>query len=182
MHGECGVQGAAHPMTRSRSLVTLVVALLLGALVTSVAGGAVSGGRQPLPNVELAGFFHEAAWAGTMSIKIAPGEPRIYRIGGILPGTCYDKRKGRVVRVGPDGAIGMQFDAQPNAVIHPDGTFAFTAKVGSGSGLTPHTITVRGTFYGNNVLGRAHGRSTKSKYDPLSNCSGNQPFWAKRIG
>ena len=29
-----------------------------------------------------------------MSIKIAPGEPRIYRIGGILPGTCYDKRKG----------------------------------------------------------------------------------------
>jgi hypothetical protein len=76
----------------------------------------------------------------------------------------------------------MQFDALPNAVIHPNGMFAFAAKVPASSGLTPHTITVRGTFYGNNVLGQAHGRSTKSKYDPLSNCSGNQPFWAKRIG
>ena len=80
------------------------------------------------------------------------------------------RRKGRVVRAGPDGAIGMQFDALPNAVIHPDGTFAFSAKVPASSGLTPHTITVRGTFYGNNVLGRVHGRSTKTKYDPYSSC------------
>lgn len=169
-------------MTHRRALVTTAIALLLAAVSTTIAGAAAGGGRQPPPKIELAGYFSDAAWQGTMSITIAPGEPRIYRISGILPGTCYDKRKGRVVRAGPDGAIGMQFDALPNAVIHPNGTFAFSAKVPASSGLTPHTITVRGTFYGNNVLGRAHGRSTKSKYDPLSNCSGNQPFWAKRIG
>jgi hypothetical protein len=97
-----------------------------------------------------------------------------------LPGTCRDKRKGRLVRAGPDGAIGMNFDAQPNTAIRPNGTFSFTAK-SPNSGFTPHTITVRGTFYGNNVLGRVRGRSTTSKFDPLSNCSGDQPFWAKRI-
>jgi hypothetical protein len=169
-------------VTRGRSLVTVVVVLLLGAFSTSVAGGAGTGGRQPPGGIELAGYFSEALWPGTMQIKVAPDGARIYRMTGILPGACFDRRKGRVVRAGPDGAIGMNFDALPNAVIHPDGTFAFSAKVGAGSGFTPHTITVRGTFYGNNVLGRARGRSTKAKYDRLSNCSGNQPFWAKRIG
>ena len=169
-------------MTRSRTIAATVVALGLGSVIAAVAGSAVNAGRQPPPKIELAGYFSDAAWQGTMSITISPSEPRLYRISGILPGSCYDRRKGRVVRAGPDGAIGMQFDALPSAVIHPNGTFAFTAKVGAGSGLTPHTITVRGTFYGNNVLGRAHGRSTKSKYDALSNCSGSQPFWAKRIG
>jgi len=169
-------------MTHRRAHLTTAIALLVAAVSTTVAGAAASGGRQPPTKIELAGYFSDAAWQGTMSIPIAPGEPRIYRISGILPGTCYDKRKRRLVRAGPDGAIGMQFDDHPNAIIHPDGTFAFSAKVPASSGLTPHTITVRGTFYGNNVLGRAHGRSTKSKYDPLSNCSGNQPFWAKRLG
>ena len=168
-------------MTRSRTIAATVVALGFGSVIAAVAGGAVNGGRQPLAKVELAGFFSEAAWPGVLSINISDDGPRIYRMSGILPGTCYDKRKGRVVHVGADGAIGMQFDALPNAVIRPNGTFSFTAKVSASSGLTPHTITVRGTFYGNNVVGRAHGRSTKSKYDFLSNCSGNQPFWAKRI-
>lgn len=103
-------------------------------------------------------------------------------MSGILPGTCREKRTGRIVRAGRDGAIGMQFDALPNAVIRPNGTFAFTAKVSAASGLTPHTVTVRGTFYGNNALGRVRGRSTAAKYDRYSSCSGDQPFWVRRIG
>ena len=133
-------------------------------------------------DVEPAGYFHQAAWQGNVSFNISPYGPKIQRMSGILPGTCHDKRTGRLVRAGPDGAIGMQFDARPNAVIRPNGTFSFTAKVSSASGITPHTVTVGGTFYGNNVLGRARGRSTTAKYDRYSNCSGNQPFWAKRIG
>lgn len=103
-------------------------------------------------------------------------------MSGILPGTCRDKRTSRIVRVGRDGAIGMQFDVLPNAVIRADGTFAFTAKASADSGLSPHTVTVRGTFYGNNVIGRASGRSTTAKFDRYSSCSGDQQFWAKRIG
>jgi hypothetical protein len=162
----------------TRTLVTAVV--LLGAVATTVAGGAVGGGRQPPNNVELAGFFSQARWQGTLSIKISDAGPRIERISGVLPGTCREKKTGRVVRAGPDGAIGMNFDAKPNAAIRPNGTFSFTAKSPS-SGFAPHTITVRGTFYGNNALGRVRGRSTAAKYDRYSSCSGDQPFWAKRI-
>jgi hypothetical protein len=167
-------------MTPRRSLV-MGIALLLGAVAANVAGGSAGGGRQPLAGVELAGFFHQAAWPGGVSITISLGEPRIRRMSGILPGTCREKRTGRVVRVGRDGAIGMNFDVQPNAVIRPNGTFSFTAK-SPNSGFAPHTLTVRGTFYGNNVLARARGRSTAAKYDRYSSCRGDQPFWAKRIG
>jgi hypothetical protein len=167
-------------MSRRRALTTTAVTLLVGAVTTTVAGGAVSGGRQPLANVELAGFFHQAKWQGAMSIYISPDGPTIRRLNGILPGTCRDKRTGRLVRAGSDGAIGMNFDAQPNAAIRPNGTFSFTAK-SPNSGFAPHTITVSGTFYGNNVLGRARGRSTTAKYERYSSCWGDQPFWAKRI-
>jgi hypothetical protein len=168
-------------MTRGRALVAIAVSLVLGAVLTTVAGGAVSGGRQPVAGVELAGFFHQAKWQGSVSIYISPDGPTIRRLNGILPGTCREKRTGRVVRVGPDGAIGMNFDAQPKAVVRPNGTFSFTAK-SPASGFAPHTITVRGTFYGNNVLGRVRGQSTAAKYERYSSCSGDQPFWAKRIG
>lgn len=165
-------------MTPRPSLI-IGVAVLIVAVTATVAGGTVTGGRQPLSGVELAGFFHQAKWQGTLSITISPGEPRIRRMSGILPGTCREKRTGRVVRAGPDGAIGMEFDAQPNAAILPNGAFSFTAK-SPNSGFAPHTITVRGAFYGNNVLGRARGRSTAA--NRYSSCSGDQPFWAKRIG
>ena len=168
-------------MTPRRSVV-MGIALLLGGVTATVAGGEVSVGRQPVPGVELAGFFHQAKWQGTFSINISLGEPRIRRMSGILPATCREKRTGRVVRAGPDGAIGMEFDAQPNAAIRPNGAFAFTAKVSAASGFAPHTVTVRGTFYGNNVLGRVRGRSTATRFGRYSSCSGDQPFWAKRLG
>jgi hypothetical protein len=167
-------------MTPRRSLVT-GIALMLGGVMATVASGTVTEGRQPVAGVELAGFFHQAKWPGGVSITISLGEPRVRRMSGILPGACREKRTGRVVRVGTDGAIGMNFDVQPNALIRPNGTFAFTAK-SPNSGFAPHTLTVRGTFYGNNVLARARGRSTAAKYDRYSSCWGDQPFWAKRLG
>ena len=181
MHGERLVHGKAPAVRRGRSLVATTVVLVVG-VVPGVAGGAASGGRQPHGDVELSGFFHQAAWQGNASIRIAPDGQRVYRMSGILPGVCRDKRTGRLVRAGRDGAIGMQFDVLPNAAIHPNGTFSFTAKATAESGLTPHTVTVRGTFYGNNVLGRVSGRSTTAKYDRYTGCTGDQPFWAKRIG
>jgi hypothetical protein len=167
-------------MTRFRALVT-TAGVLASAVATTVAVGAAIGGRQPPNNIELAGFFHQAAWPGGVSIRIATDEASIGRMSGILPGVCRDKRTGRLVRAGRDGAIGMEFDTSPNAPIQPNGSFSFTAKVSSDSGLTPHTVTVRGTFYGNNVLGRVSGHSSTAKYDRYSGCSGDQPFWAKRI-
>jgi hypothetical protein len=169
-------------MTRRRTFITTAVAILLGAVMTTIAGGYAGEGRQPLPDVELSGFFSQAPWQGPLSIHISPAGPRIQRISGVLPGTCREKKTGRVVRAGPDGAIGMNFAAQPNAAIRTNGTFAFTAKVSAASGPAPHTVTVRGTFYGNNALGRVRGRSSAAKYDRYSSCSGDQPFWAKRIG
>jgi hypothetical protein len=168
-------------MIRGR-IVTTAVALLIGATATTVAGGASGAGRQPRGEIELAGYFHQAAWPGTVTITTSSDGQRVYRISGDLPGVCRDKRTGRLLRAGRDGAISMLFDASPNALIHSDGTFSFTAKVSAASGLAPHTLTVRGTFYGNNVLGRASGRSTTAKYERYSSCSGDQPFWAKRIG
>jgi hypothetical protein len=178
VHGKCVVHRKAHPMTPRRSLA-ITIGLLLATVTPTVAGGSVMGGRQPLGGVELSGFFHQAKWQGGVTIRISRGDPRIQRMNGILPGTCREKRTGRVVRAGPDGAIGMNFDAQPNAIIRPNGTFAFTA-MSPASGFAPHTVTVTGTFYGNNVLGRVHGRSTTAKYERYSGCSGDQPFWAKR--
>lgn len=169
-------------MRPAPSLAKTSVALLLAAVATAAASGASSGGRRPVGNVELAGFFDQAAWQGGVSIRISPDGKRVYRVSGIVPGACRDKRTGRVVRAGADGAIGMQFDALPNAVINPNGTFSFTAMASADSGLTPHTVAVRGTFYGNNVLGRVKGRSTTATYDRYSSCSGDQPFWAKRLG
>jgi hypothetical protein len=158
-------------------LATTVI--LLAATVPTVCLGVSTAGRQPLPPVQLQGYFHLAVWQGNVTFRVAEG-PTIRQVDGILPGTCYDKRKGRVVRAGPDGAIGLQFVVYPNAPVRADGSFSFTAK-GGGSDITPHTITVRGTFYGNNVLGRVKGRGGKSTYDPFSNCSGDQPFWARRL-
>ncbi len=131
-------------MARRPVTCFVTLALVLGAAAVSVSMAL----QAAAPKRRTRRVLPPGGVGGNDVVNIAPGEPRIYRIGGILPGTCYGKRKGRVVRVDPDGAIGMQFDAKPNAVIHPDGTFAFTAKVGAGSGLTPHTITVSGTFTG----------------------------------
>ena len=58
-----------------RGPLVLGIALLLGAVMATVAGGTATGGRQPLAGVELAGFFHQAEWQGGVSITISPGEP-----------------------------------------------------------------------------------------------------------
>jgi hypothetical protein len=167
-------------MRAARRITVAAIAVIAAALGVA-AHGAESSGRPPLTGTTLQGYFHQALWEGSITFGIAEsGPPTIRTVDGILPGTCREKRSGRLVRSGPDGAIGFEFAVAPNARIRPDGTFAFTATV-TNSGLTPHTITIKGRFYGNNVLGRAHGRSTTSKYDHYSSCVGDQPFWAKRI-
>lgn len=99
---------------------------------------------------------------------------------GSLPGTCRSRKDGSLRRAGPDGAIGLLFDISAGAaVIRPDGSFGFTAKNAGGEDLDPATLTITGTFFGNNVLGRLKGRSGKG---PLySSCEGNEPFWARRV-
>ena len=114
-----------------------------------------------------------------MRITISDTGTHVAAVDGLLPGTCQDARTGRRVTAGRDGAIAVLFVASPNALIRPNGTFAFTAKATAASGYPPHTITVRGTFYGSNVLGRATGRSGKG--DRYSECRGDEPFWAKRL-
>jgi hypothetical protein len=154
---------------------------LLAVTVPAVCLGAGAAGRPPIPGpdgVDLQGYFYRPAWGGNVTFRIVDG-PTIRQVDGILPGPCYDKRKRRVVRPGRDGAIGLQFSVYPNAPVHANGSFSFTAK-GVGD-ITPHTVTVRGTFYGNNALGRVKGRGGKSQYDPLSNCKGDEPFWARRL-
>ena len=161
---------------------TLVVALTVGAgaaLMTGVAGGASTAGRQPPPAIELQGFFHRAAWEGDVRLTISETGKQIAQVDGILPGICEDARSGRLAKVGRDGAIGVLFVARPNAPIRPNGTFAFTARVSADSGFPPHTITMQGTFYGSNVLGSVRGKSGKdSRY---SSCRGDRPFYAKRV-
>lgn len=159
-----------------------IVAGLPVALGASTAEGTATRGRQPPGGITLQGLFYLAPWEGDVSIQVSDTQPRIESVTGILPGTCHDDVTGRTLRVGRDGAIGVLFVASPNALIRPDGSFSFTAKAGLESGYPPHTITMRGTFYGNNVLGRVRGRSGSAKYNRRSNCSGDQPFWAKRVG
>ena len=75
------------------------------------------------------------------------------------------------------------FDVQARAaVIRPNGSFGFSAKNAGGEDLDPARLTIRGTFYGNNVLGRVTGRSTGSPSSRYSSCTGDQPFWARRQG
>ena len=117
VQGERIVHRQAHPMTPRRSLV-MGIALLLSAVAATVAGGSAGGGRPPLAKVALAGFFPSGQVAGRCVDQHSSARgARVLRMSGILPGTCREKWTGRVVRVGTDGAIGMNFDAQPNAVI-----------------------------------------------------------------
>jgi hypothetical protein len=151
-------------------------ALVVGSVVTApgrrppaVPGGATFGG-----------VFHRALWGGNIEIPVSDDGTSIGRVQGILPGTCRERRTGRVRRAGPDGAIGFQFDVTvANAAVGPDGSFAVTGRNGSlEGGLPPATLTIRGRFFGNNVLGRVTGVSGKDAF--YSSCRGNQPFWARR--
>ena len=166
-------------MGRGARIVAGATSAVLLAGFVDASEGAATRGRRPAPGIELQGMFHRAAWEGGVTFRISDSGTHIGQVDGILPGTCRDARTGRRAEAGRDGAIGVLFVAHPDALIRPDGTFAFTARATSDSGYPPHTITVRGAFYGSNVLGRVTGRSGTG--DRYSDCRGDEPFWAKRI-
>ena len=168
----------------SRSRMATAACVICALFVTSAAAGptGTAAGRRPLGNVEFQGFFHRALWGGDIQISVSDDGTAFTRVQGVLPSTCRARRSGRLKRAGPDGAIGLVFDvAIRGADIRPDGSFAFTGRNGSlDGGLPPATLTISGTFSGNNVLGRVTGRSGKDAL--YSSCRGNQPFWARRVG
>lgn len=139
----------------------IVIGVALFALVAaSVSRGAGAAGRQPLPGVELQGYFHLADWGGSLAIRISREGPVIRQVDGLLPGTCRDSRTGRLLRSGRDGAIGVMITVYPNAPVRPNGSFSFTAKAPPQAGLAPHTITMSGTFYGNNRAAPSTGTTS----------------------
>jgi hypothetical protein len=146
----------------------------------SVASATSAAGRRPPPGgLEFQGVFHRALWGGGITFQLSDDGRAVLRVQGILPGTCRDRSDGRLKRTGPDGAIGLLFDVGSRAGrIALNGSFGFTARNALGEGLDPAKLTISGTFYGNNVLGRVKGRGgTGRRY---SNCRGDEPFWAKR--
>lgn len=63
--------------------------------------------------------------------------------------------------------------------IADDGSFSFSSRNGSlDGGLAPGTLTISGSFYGNNALGRLRG--TTGREFIYSSCTGTQPFWIRR--
>jgi len=108
-----------------------------------------------------------------------------------MSATCRDSRDGHAIRAGKDGQVGINFDGLPNAPIQPDGSFTFTLSTENtafaelvGVGRAPISVTVNGTFYGNNVVGRVRARAGKSSGTSsfkFTGCSGDEPFWARRI-
>lgn len=157
-----------------------IAAGAVGALcAVSLAFAALSPGRQPAGGeLTFDGRFHRALWAGSLTIAVSADGASIQRIQGILPANCRDRRNGRLRRNGFDGSIGIVFDME-GGPIAPDGSFAFRSKNGSLSGgLAPGTLTITGTFYGNNALGRLSGSTGRDVL--YSSCIGNQPFWVRR--
>jgi hypothetical protein len=95
------------------------------------------------------------------------------------PGPCYDKCKRRIVRPGRDRRDRAAVLRLPERAGARE-RLVRLHRQGRGRHHPAH-VTVRGTFYGNNALGRVKGRGGKSQYDPLSNCKGDEPFWARRL-
>jgi hypothetical protein len=109
---------------------------------------------------------------------------------GSVPSTCRDRR-GHDQKAGRDGDVGVNFGSAATTPIQTDGSFTLTYSGEStafadrvGSGRAPTTVTITGTFYGNNVLGRVQARAGPSKSGStfaFSVCRGDQQFWARRV-
>jgi len=178
----------------ARTLVLLLTAGLVTGFIASSAGGSSGGaaGRRPPPgsgpgdcSLEFQGNFEGAPGSGITLCSSHDGTLVTFAHGGV-PATCR-VRQGGVRNAPRDGAIVAEFHVYPGALvgarIRPGGSFGFTARpnrVDLQGGLADHVVTVRGTFYGNNVVGRARARSGKDAF--YLGCTGDARFWARRTG
>lgn len=158
---------------------TVAVALVAATLVVGASAfpSATAGRQPPAGELEFRGGVGPGGANGWSQIVIRTLENEAFWAGGGIPGTCV--KDGKVRRAGPDGAIDVMFQGYTGrAPIASNGSFAFRMKGGTGFGNGRFTVTLRGTFHGNNVVGRAKGRMGP---DPiLGTCTADAAFWAKR--
>ena len=165
-------------------MLTVAASLLVTVMITSAvasAGTATSGRRPlPLPRVEFRGQLEHAGYNGTIVVVAVAGKA-VGWVGGLLPATCRDLQ-GRTSAPEDGASIDFQ-EYTGGAPISPGGSFAFTLRPRPQTikyGRAPFVVKVRGTFYGNNVVGRAQGSSGKGQQ--YTRCTGNARFWARRWG
>lgn len=187
MHGERGLLGTAGALAVSTlrhpdTLFRLLAAAVIGAVLASSASASstTATGRQPPPfRLEFRGLIGPGGASGFSEIAILTFQGTAFWVGGALPGTCR-RADGRVLKAGRDGDEFALFQGFTGAApIADNGSFAFVLrKPAQPGGAAPFSVSVRGTFYGHNVVGRIKGWAGP---DPLQGrCTGDAAFWAKR--
>jgi len=182
---------------RWRSMIAAAAASFLVAAAGATYALAIpdtSMGRRPpeaTQELEFRGRFHRAPWEGVLLLRPSKDGTELAWVTGSIPATCRDSRDGHAIRAGKDGQVGIDFGGVLNAPIQPDGSFTFTLSMEYtvfaefvGVGMAPISVTVNGTFYGSNVVGRVRARAGKSSGTSsfkFTGCSGDQPFWARRV-
>ena len=170
-----------------RILAACPTAVLAAVIVSSGLGASAEPtGRRPpqvagdFCSISFKGVFLGANWS---YVEICPAREKLIACSGMAPGTCRAEA-GRISKPNRDGAISAQFNLLPRAAVAVDGSFAFTVR-SPGPGQPPANpslpkivMTVRGTFYGNNVVGRVRFTSGKDAF--YTGCTGDVRFRAKR--
>ncbi len=160
----------------SRAAFATLTVSLTGASV-ALGTPAAPSGRQPVPgNVEFSGLFEGGR--GTIWLRAVNGTV-VAEVSGSVPGTCRDQAGGTVP---PARGGAIQFTGYTReARIGRGGAFAFRlmpAPQDLQGGMGQFDLAIRGTFHGNNVIGRVRGTSRKD--GPFASCSADARFWAWR--
>ncbi len=174
----------------SRSSAAALAACLTAVSVALGAAAAPSG-RQPVPGgpdgVQFFGWFERGR--GSMALlslavlnqdRTAIEGIHVAHVGGAVPATCRD-RSGKTVTPARGGSISVNGHTR-GAPIGPGGAFAFRLRPAPQDiqgGLAPFDLAIRGTFHGNNVVGRVRG--TSGKGGPFASCKADARFWAWRV-
>lgn len=172
---------------QNTALLAAVALLALGAgSVGATAGDELApSGRRPSPltkgdgYIQFIGAFSDSRWAGSLGMDVSQDGTRLVAVTGIAPGPCEDRDFGHMLP-GRDGATGPQlwFFPKDGAPIRASGSFAAAGKQPSSRGSPHGTVSVKGTFLGDQVRGRLSAR-IKTSYDT---CTANVAFSAHRVG
>lgn len=106
------------------------------------------------------------------------GGGMVIQFSGAAPATCC--RQGKAVTPAYGGTIQI-LGYTRGAPISPGSTFTFrlrTAPQDLEGGVPRFDVTIRGTFHGNNLVGRARGTSGKGM--AFDSCKTDARFWAWR--